>query len=253
MATESYTIKYNSARKVMEIEDSRDLNALIENNDLQFDDLQNKQLPSKGKIVLLTRHNADIIEKLIANDDDYFPFSQLLFNSFGLDKVKNNTDKALLAVAREIDRDNSTNVWRYKERRGSFYKMIEYIADPNNEFFDKLQRGKTNLPDELNNCGPALKSLSSKMCKYLSEFAFGSDHYYINDSFVRAVLPFYLDYYGIPHPKLRSLAAVDQLTYVELYGWLEQLHDARNKQYHDQMTKSELDHILWYCYKSFRL
>lgn len=226
----------------------------IENSDI-FDNLvQNYHLATDGKLVLLTKQNTEIIEALIQNDDEYFPFSQLLFDHFGFENIRNNTNRALFAVAREIDRDNSTNVWRYKKNRDGFYKLVEYISNPANAFFEALDRGDPSLPDKLvRKCGKGVKSLSSKICKYLSEFAFQKDNYYINDSFVRHTLLFYLDYYGVEHPGLNTSIAVDALDYQSLYGWLEKLHKARNEKYGDEIKKSELDHILWYCYKSFSL
>lgn len=235
-------IRYGNREKI--IEESKEFDEFIRKNNLLVD----------GSIVLLTKENVEIIESLIEEDPDYFPFSKFLFESFGTNKIKNNTERTLFAVAREIDRDNSTNVWRYKKNRDSFNNMIEYISNPNNLFFERLERGDISLPDEIvNQCGPGLKSLSSKICKYLCEFAFQKDNYYINDSFVRGLLLFYLDYYNIGHPGISSTHAVNTMSYIELHNLLQELHTARNKKYNDKITKSELDHIMWYCYKSFKL
>lgn len=235
-------IRYSNRGQV--IEDSSDFNKFVSDNGLTVD----------RKIVLLTKQNAEIVENLIRNDDDYFPFSQKLFNYYGINQIKDNTGKSLFAVVREIDRDNSTNVWRYRTNRDSFKKMISYIADPKTDFFGRLEKGETSLPDSITRqCGAGLKSLSSKVCKYLCDFAFQKDNYYINDSIVRHVLLFYLDFYNVDHPELKSSHAVDKIDYQTLYSWLSKLHKARNEAYKDEMTKNELDHILWYCYKSFEL
>ena len=235
-------IRYSNRGKV--IEDSNFFEEFVSTNKLAVD----------RKIVLLTKQNAEIVEELICNDDDYFPFSQILFNHYGIDQIRNNTNKSLFAVVREIDRDNSTNVWRYKTSRDSFNIMIAYIADPKNYFFSRLENGETDLPDRIvTECGSGLKSLSSKVCKYLCEFAFQKDNYYINDSIVRHILLFYLDFYKVEHPEIKSSNAVDKMDYKMLYGWLSKLHNARNKEYKDEITRNELDHILWYCYKSFEL
>lgn len=235
-------IRYSSRTKI--IEDSAIFDQLINDNCLSTD----------GKTVLLTKDNARIVEELIKNDDDYFPFSQTLFEHYGINKIQHNAEKSLFAVAREIDRDNSTNVWRYKTNRNSFYNMISFISNPKNHFFDRLKSGDTELPDCIvQECGNGLKSLSSKICKYLCEFAFHKDNYYINDSFVRHILLFYLDYYEIKHQELKSCNDIDHLDYIGLHRWLSALHTSRNQKYKDTITKSELDHILWYCYKSFEL
>ena len=65
------------------------------------------------------------------------------------------------------------------------------------------------------------------------------------------MLLFYLDYYGVEHSELKSIEKANNLTYTELYCWLKKLHNARDNKHNDKITKSELDHILWYCYKSF--
>lgn len=202
------------------------------------------------EIVLLTRQNADIVEKLIASDDNYFPFSRELFNYYGLQRIKDPNDKALFAVLREIDRDNSTNVWRYGKNRDSLYAVCNYIHNPNNKFFDRLDAGDISLPDDIAQCGTGLKSFSSKVCKYLCEFA-GGDNYYINDSVVRRVLLFYLDYYEVDHSGIDSIRNVDALSYNNLFDLLENLRNEANKKHGNtiEIKKSELDHILWYCYK----
>ena len=69
----------------------------------------------------------------------------------------------------------------------------------------------------------------------------------------RHILLFYLDYYEIKHQELKSCNDIDHLDYIGLHRWLSALHTSRNQKYKDTITKSELDHILWYCYKSFEL
>ncbi len=235
-------IRYSNRGKV--IEDSDDFSTFVFEHGLEVQD----------KLVLLTKKNAKIIEKLVCNDDDYFPFAQKLFDYYGFGRVQENKDKSLFAVVREIDRDNSTNVWRYRTNRDSFNNMISYITESKNNFFGRLEKGETTLPDLIvDQCGTGLKSLSSKVCKYLCEFAFQKDNYYINDRIVRHILLFYLDFYRIDHSDINSVYAVDKMEYQTLYGWLSKLHKARNETYKDKITKSELDHILWYCYKSFDL
>ena len=60
-------------------------------------------------------------------------------------------------------------------------------------------------------------------------------------------------YYEIKHQELKSCNDIDHLDYIGLHRWLSALHTSRNQKYKDTITKSELDHILWYCYKSFEL
>lgn len=227
------------------------LRKLVDNNHLDFDEQRN--------IVKLTKANSIIIEKLILNDDNYFPFSKIIYDYYEKNKVQKNIDNALFAVVREIDRDNSTNVWRYKENRTNFNKAISYMSNPQNNFFIRLEKGEISLPDELVDiCTTGLKSLSSKICKYLSEWMFpNKDSYYINDKFVRRTVLFYLDYYDLEKKvndkSIKSSRQVDDLSYESLFYLLDELRKKASYTHKDGgLTKSELDHILWYCYKSFK-
>jgi len=62
-----------------------------------------------------------------------------------------------------------------------------------------------------------------------------------------------LDFYEVKHDGVKSINVVNSMSYETLHKWLEKLHEARNKKHQCKITKSELDHILWYCYKSFDL
>lgn len=234
---------YNKGKK--HIVASSDFNDFIAKHKLATD------TTPYGEIVLLTRQNANIVENLIASDDNYFPFSRELFNYYKLQRIKDPNDKALFAVLREIDRDNSTNVWRYGKNRKSLYAVCDYIHDPTNNFFNRLDTGDISLPDKIAQCGTGLKSFSSKVCKYLCEFAYSKDNYYINDSVIRRVLLFYLDDYKVDHPRINSIRNVDKLSYEDLFNLLENLRNKANTKHGNtiEIKKSELDHILWYCYK----
>ncbi len=234
-------IKYSSRGCC--IEPTSDFSNLCDKHNLNID----------GKIVLLTRNNADVIEKLLKDDNTYIPFAKIVFDSFEKNAVMENKNKALFIVAREIDRDNNTNAWRYNKNHDSFNNMIKYISNKNNKFFERLNSGDQTLPDDIvEKCGTGVKSLSSKICKYLCEYIYNKDNFYINDSVVRNMLLFYLDYYGVKHPKLKSIYGVDNLKYSDYYELLSKLHTERNSKHKDSITKSELDHIIWYCYKSFK-
>ena len=116
------------------------------------------------------------------------------------------------------------------------------------------KKGERKLPDELvKYCGKRVKSLSSKICKYLSELIYRKDNYYIYDKYIRHALPFYLDYYGISHNFNKSKDInINKLSYEDLYKRLEELRDKINRSYRNTITKNELDHIIWYCYKSLK-
>lgn len=253
-ASLKYSGKRNGCTRITKITPA--LQKLIQDNKLDFDDERN--------IVKLTKRNSDIIEDLINKDENYYPFARTLYSYFislyGIEGFKENKEKSLFAVLREIDRDNSTNVWRYKHR-SNFNSCVEYISNPENHFFVRLEGGDPALPDEIvNSCGTPLKSLSSKICKYLSEWMYPKkDNYFINDSFVRHVLPFYLDYYGVEKKDnkgntIKGSTDIDKLGYESLFDLLRRLNDVAAKENNGvKLSKSRLDHILWYCYKSFKL
>lgn len=91
--------------------------------------------------------------------------------------------------------------------------------------------------------GKKIKSLASKVCKYLNEWNFNGDAYTINDSVVRAILPYYLAYYGI-NGSLWENKNFEELNYQEFYGIFSEL---RNK---TKLNNNELDHLIWYAYKN---
>lgn len=243
-------LKYNKSKSLTKItEISPILRELISTKDLDFDD----------GIVLLTKDNAANIEKAIKEDDDYYPFFERIFGSFNFSDIRHDEGKALFACIREIDRDNSTNVWRYGDR-ASIHKIIEYIKNPQNNFWDKLKTGEPRLPDELVEVGgTGIKSLSTKICKYLSNEAskidkeYAHDCYYINDRIVKGVLLFYLDHYGVKHEKIKTANKLKNIKYIDFFNLLEKLNEAAEKKHGTKLSRNELDHILWYCYKSFKI
>ena len=242
-------------------------NSVIKTNSL-FDDLiKTNKLSVDKNIVLLTKENANKIENLISKDDNYYPFFPKIFKSFNFNDIQENKDRALFACIREIDRDNSTNAWKYNNKKESFYEIIKYIQNPSNKFWEDLKNGEKNLPNKLldasenkeNSNNKGLKSLASKICKYLSDEtskinkSYKFDCYYINDRIVRGVLLFYLDYYIIEHNNIKTAHKLQNIDYCELFDLLESLNNSAAKKHGNKLTKNELDHILWYCYKSFEI
>lgn len=243
-------LKYNESKSLTKItEISPILRELISAKKLDFDD----------GLVLLTKDNAAKIEEAIKEDDDYFPFFERLFISFSFSDIQQDKGRALFACIREIDRDNSTNVWRYGDR-DSIDKIVKYISSPQNNFWDELKIGKRSLPDELVEVGgTGIKSLSTKICKYLSNEAskkdkkYAHDCYYINDRIVKGVLLFYLDHYGVEHEKIKTANKLKNIKYIDFFNLLEMLNEAAEKKHGTKLSRNELDHILWYCYKSFKI
>ena len=208
--------------------------------------------------VLLNASNAAIIEAHIGNNQSYnAKFTEKMLEYYRLKngracpRTGSDAKGPILDLIRMIDLENSTNQWRYKGNRPYVMAMVDYITDPSTGFWNRLDQGDIKLPDVLlascaasSTSGP--RSLASKVCRYFSELFLGKDNYYINDSVVRHVLPYYLNYYGISIPKgQNTMNYFKALKYDDLHIWLGKLR----AQTSPQLKRSELDHIMWYCYR----
>ena len=155
-------------------------------------------------VVELTKKNADIVKAHFDNNQSYnLEFTKKIFEyhcfADGKETIK-VSKKAILDLIVMVDYENSTNIWRYREKRDYIHAMVDYIVNPENKFWKRLEDGDVNLVDDLNpekNKASGPKSLCSKVCEYFCEMFFNKDNYYINDFVVRHVLPYYLDYYLI--------------------------------------------------------
>ena len=157
-----------------------------------------------------------------------------------------------------------------------FHKIIEYIMNSPDKFKKRLVDGDAKLVDDLRTYyfeenekrkdkskedykkTRDIKSLASKICKYTSEFM-GYDNYFVNDYYVRNMLPFYLDYYmpdwhnASDSERVSKKTKRDELPYETLWLWLDKLLNKvnENKPEQKKLTRSELDHIIWYGYKRY--
>lgn len=212
-------------------------------------------------LILLNENNSKKVEDAIDNDFAYINYVKIVFEGI---KAKNGgkfplyDKKSIVAMVKIIDYENSTDVWVHCN--DAFFKIVEFIVDPNYNFWTDLAKGNPDIVEKLMNfaIGKVLRksrktgnkeekdayfpSLASKTCKYLSEYVLGKDLYYINDKFVRKVLPFYCYYY------LGKYATFEQNNYVKLFNHMKEVHQCIEKT--DSLSKSQLDHIMWYCYKS---
>lgn len=232
--------------------------------------VRTNRLSSTNDIVHLTSANASIVESLIQSDPNYQPNAERKYASFcSLDADGNPDYKTfdfsnaahLLEVIQEINKDNSTFdfaiTYRNRYPVSACQTFCNFIVNPSSGFPSILDSGCTNSITTLvetmkqkHTCYNA-KSLASKVCKYLHQYYYDNDKFYINDKVVRSMLPFYLDYYGVNHSLLTKKDR--DLSYPNLYRYLEDLRNAAQRVHGGQSIKrSELDHILWYCYKMFK-
>lgn len=203
-------------------------------------------------VVELTKSNSAIIDAdLKANPSYNLLFTKKMFEYYCLKNggsfPEHNRD-AVLDLIVMIDYENSTNIWRYKDKRDYINKMADYIVEPANDFWNRLDKGEIKLVDDLNPEQDKIKgprSLSSKVCKYLSEMKNPTKHnYYINDTVVRHVLPYYLSYFGLPMTN-KTRTYFDNISYRELFDYLDNI----NNHLGNILNRDEIDRIMWYCYR----
>lgn len=226
--------------------------------------IENLGLNITSNVVEISKSNSCIIEADINKNPDFnshftkkicqYHLARLQGNQSDLQKDK----EAIHDIVRMIDIENSTNAWRYKTNQ--LDKMVDYMVDPRNGFWDALKKGNIDLVEKLRKSSGATaqtdgpKSLASKICKYCSEIFYSLDHYYINDKVIRHVLPYYFYYYANQKSvKFNLNFSIDKMTeaqfnnasYEDLFKWLDELKSKTCP----CLTKNELDHILWYCYR----
>ena len=209
-------------------------------------------------LVELSRTNANIVERSIPSGlyrgrfalaKKYLPNAENTFRSLSPNVFTARAN--LKRVIEQIDKDNGTRDITKPEHAVDTF--TDYILDPVNDFLTKLDGTPTEICELVDHLNAAhsyynAKSLASKVCKYLHEWEYGHDKFFINDKVVRSILPYYLDAYGIALPGLTKASDFDSLSYTQLYGLLNSVYShARG------ITKSEFDHILWYCYRLFEI
>lgn len=214
-------------------------------------------------LVLLTKENANKVNAAIASDPKYPNYMEMVFNHF---KTINGgafpryDKRAVYALIRIIDYENSTDVIVHNNE--AFNNIIDFITEAptpgntDNDFWTKLSARDITLVQVLIDCavtGNKPYSLASKICKYVYKFVFGIhglfDGYYINDLFVRQVVPAYYNFYCG-----RRINNPNRANYPQLCSYLEEIHNEVNTIARStgkpEIDKDELDHIMWYCYKN---
>ena len=212
-------------------------------------------------LVLLNADNSKKVETAITNDPKYPNYIEMVYEHFK--NIHQGTfprydEKAITALVKIIDYENSTDVNIHN--KNAFKNIIDFIIqrpqpeDSENCFWKKLFGNDISLVDDLIACaitGKKPYSLASKICKYFAKCVLGGKHgeYYINDSFVRHVIPHYYYYYvgtEIKNPDIKN--------YKQLCDYLKDIHNEVNKiakqNGQSPLNKDQLDHIMWYSYKN---
>lgn len=212
-------------------------------------------------LALVSTYNPRILRRKLAGP--YPPHASTVYFSYcpgghgGLFPFSNRA--AVLAVVLAIDEDNSTFDARV-HRSVACNFFTDYILDPTNTFvadLDGNSRTVKSLPDKmvaafLSTSIPGkyrALSLASKICKYLHEWYYGHDKFFIYDSVVRKMLPFYLDIFNVPHAGFNTATDFNRISYSQFYDYINSIYSHCST----VMSKSELDHIMWYCYRNWKI
>lgn len=193
-------------------------------------------------MVKLTKENSRIVEACIAVDPVYQSKGQKIMKQYF--DAGDYSVTAYYDIINRIATENST-----RTSKKSMACLAEYCANPCNGFLERIRKGDQYLVDELlqhlvNNGQRKDKSLASKLCRYLNEWLYDGCAYTINDSVVRAILPYYLAYYKIDKDLWQD-KNFEELSYMEFYSIFCAV---RNKV--KELNNHELDHLIWYAYKN---
>lgn len=193
-------------------------------------------------MVQLTKENAEIVEACIARDPKYQSKGKQVMEHYF--SAGDHSANAYYEIINRIATENST-----RTSAKTMKCLAVYCANSSNHFLERLKKGDPYLVDDLlqhlvDTGNRKDKSLASKLCRYINEWYFGGCAYTINDSVVRAMLPYYLAYYKIDRT-LWLGKKFDELSYIEFYEIFSALRDACGS-----LNNHQLDHLIWYAYKN---
>ncbi|MDD4493529.1 MAG: hypothetical protein PHV32_04155 [Eubacteriales bacterium] len=193
-------------------------------------------------MVRLNKYNSDIVDGYIAKDPAYQSKGKAVMdNRF---RAGDYSTAAFYEIVNRIATENST-----RTSKETMQCIAAYCADSNTHFLDRVKDGDHRLVDDLlqhlvKNGNRKDKSLASKVCRYLNEWLYGRCDFTINDSVVRAIMPYYLAYYKIDK-NLWYNKNFEELSYFEFY----QLFSAI-REHVMELNNHQLDHLIWYAYKN---
>lgn len=218
-------------------------------------------------IAALTRKNADFIEAVVRLDSNY-----------GKDKTEiwfkkmlngDNFKECLNEVIVEIDKINSTHLEAGINGRNEMVERILFLCDNVDDLKRELLKefsvnNKEHILYKLTDKIKAKNregyrynlSFATKFCSYASQFLELGDNYSKYDSVVAKFLPYYSEAYlnkkitknyFLDKQNKRDIESKLGLysTYSDCINRIMELLRADNI----NLTKSELDHIIWYCFK----
>lgn len=188
----------------------------------------------------LTKDNAEKARNLIENDSKYGESSYKKYYEYLDKKLEEYTKEEIKTILRKIASSNSTHT-----SNENIDILSDYIFNNKKDFLFKLESGSAELVDEISFIDGFIrreKSFASKVCSYLCELEFKKSNFAVNDSVVRTMLPYYLNYFGIAKVTSKKLK---NCSYKEFIGYIEGIKNELK----EDLTFEEIDNIIWYCYK----
>ncbi len=188
----------------------------------------------------LTKENAKKSRNLIESDSKYGESSYKKYYKNLGKKLEDYTKEEIKTILKEIASSNSTHTSNI-----NIDILSDYIFNNKKNFLFKLESGNAELVDEISFIDGFIrreKSFASKVCSYLCELEFKKSNFAVNDSVVRTILPYYLNYFGIAKTTSKKL---ENCSYKKFVGYIDKI---KNKLKED-LSFEEIDNILWYCYK----
>lgn len=214
----------------------KELNEITTNNDIN---VSNFKL-DENYMYELTKSNSVKAQKCINENSRYTktPSYQQYYDKQDK-KLEEYTQKDFEKIIGLIATSNST-----RTPKANIKILAKYISEKKDDFLKRLKSGEISLVDEityLDGFTRREKSLASKVCCFLCELEYKKFNFSINDNVVRRILPYYLKYYDIPCESKN----LDNCSYKEISASIEKIMNKLP----EKMTYSEIDRIIWYCYK----
>ncbi len=210
----------------------------------------------------LTEYNSNVIEDGIRNDPNYEDKMSPIITNLGI--YQNGSNDAVI-MERLFNGDVLERfVWQVaisNSIQGKTHEAKNSIADfirsNGFSFFEKLREGNKALVQDMDkhvyiSSGKKRHECSwcSKVCKYLHEYLYNTDAYYIYDNNVKEKLNDYRGYYGLSKILNRDIKVIVEPSrdnndivvnnwYENFWNALEDLREGTG------LNRTQLDHIMW--------
>lgn len=204
------------------------------------DDIKNAGFKlDENYMIALTLDNAAKALECIKGNKRYEKSSyEVYYNKLGK-SLRDYSKEELKNILWCVARSNST-----RSSNENISVIADWVFKNLTQFLKRLEKGDTTLIEELatiKELSRKEKSLSSKICAYLCVLEFKQSKFAVNDTVVRRILPYYFKYYGI--------SAENKVLEKYSYSKIMALIDKMTEKLPEKMKYSEIDQIIWYCYK----